>query len=131
MYSHLPLDDQLNRVFYFEDALWRLVYAPALGRCVLRREAPYVAIEEAVAQVAAGELLWAPPESFEQLGARTLPETVQQEHDLLCAFLRSPAGRRLPRWGMRTRLEGRISDDRTWLMRRAHIRGEAPPEAQG
>jgi hypothetical protein len=131
MFSHLPLDDQLNHVFYIDEALWRLVYSNSLKRCVLRQEAKHIDLDRAVALIAAGELLWTPPETFERLGLGTSLDAVQQEHALLCAFLRSPGGCRLPRWGMRTRLEGRITDDRAWLARRALIRGEADENIDG
>jgi hypothetical protein len=125
MFSHLPLDDQLNRVFYMEGGLWRLVYAKALGRCVLRREAVHIEFDHAVTLIEAGKLLWTPPEDFECLDVSTSTDAVQQEHALLCAFLRSPAGRRISHWGMRTRLETRLNDDRAWLARRALTLGDA------
>jgi hypothetical protein len=119
MFSHLPLDDRLNRVFYIEGGLWRLVYAAAWGQCVLRREALHIDFDHAVALITAGELLWTPPDSFEHLGVGTSLDTVQQEHALLGAFLRSPAGRGIAGWELRTRLESRLNDDRAWLARRA------------
>ena len=125
MFSHLPLDDRLNRVFYIDGALWRLVYAPEMGQCVLRREALHIDFNHAVTLIAAGELLWTPPQNFERLGSNTSVDAVEQEHALLCAFLRSPAGRRITRWEVRTRLETRLNDDQAWLTRRALTLGEA------
>jgi hypothetical protein len=125
MFSHLPLDDLLNHRFYIDEGLWRLVYAHALGQCVLRREAVYIEFGRAVMLIEAGELLWTPPERFEGLGDDSSFEAVRREHALLSAFLNSPAGRRLTRWQMRTRLETRLNDDRAWLARYAPTGGDA------
>jgi hypothetical protein len=124
MLTHLPLDDQLNRVFYIEGGLWRLVYAFALGRCVYRREAPHIELDHAIKLIADGELLWTPPATFERFDAGTPLDEVRTEHALLWAFLRSPAARRITHRGMRTRLEERLSDDRAWLARRAITHGD-------
>jgi hypothetical protein len=123
--THLPLDDELNQLFYFEDGVWRLVWANALGRCVLRRERPHIDLADAVLLIAQGEMLWAPPDRFDRLSATTPLDAVQREHLLLIAFLRSPAGRRLSRWSMRRRLELRVGDDRDWLATHALARGDA------
>jgi hypothetical protein len=125
MFSHLPLDDQLNRVFYVDGALCRLVYDQPLGRCVLRREAAHIDFDHAVTLITAGELLWTPPARFERFDAGTSADAVRQEQALLCAFLRSPAGRRISHREMRTRLETRLNDDRAWLVRRAFTMDDA------
>jgi hypothetical protein len=125
MFSHLPLDDQLNLLFYIDGAIWRLVYTRALGRCVLRQEALHIAFDHAVTLIAAGELLWNPPEDFDRLGSDTSLDAVQQEQVLLCAFLRSPAARRISHTGMRARLEERIIDVQAWLAHRALTGGDA------
>ena len=129
MLTHLPLDDELNQLFYFEEGIWRLEWANELGRCALRRETPRVAFADAVLLIARGELLWVPPDRFERLSAGTPLDTVQREHLLLSAFLRSPAGQRIVRWSMRRRLELRVSDARDWLATHALARGE--PDAAG
>jgi hypothetical protein len=125
MLTHLPLDDELNKLFYFEEGVWRLVWANALGRCVLRRERAQVEFADAVVMIARGELLWVPPDRFERLGNRTPVDAVQREHILLSAFLRSPAGQRITRWTMRRRLELRASDARDWLASHTLARGDA------
>jgi hypothetical protein len=127
MLTHLPLDDELNRRFYFEGEVWRLVWANALGRCVLRRERGRIAFADAVLLIARGELLWAPPEDFEPLDADASPEEVQREHILIGAYLRSPAGQRIPRWTIRRRLEARVGAAREWLAGRALTRGNPDP----
>ncbi|HEY2067084.1 MAG TPA: hypothetical protein VGG84_14105 [Gemmatimonadaceae bacterium] len=125
MLTHLPLDDELNHLFYFEEGVWRLVWANALGRCVLRRERARIEFADAVVMIARGELLWSPPERFERLSSRMPLDTVQREHILLSAFLRSPAGQRITRWTMRRRLELRANDARDWLASRTLVRGDA------
>jgi hypothetical protein len=131
MLTHLPLDDELNQLFYFEEGIWRLVWANGVGRCVLRREKPRIGFADAVLLVARGELLWAPPDRFERLGAGTSVDAVQREHILLSAFLRSPAGQRITQWTMRRRLELRVGDDRDWLATQALARGDADPTGEG
>lgn len=131
MFSHLPLDDQLNRLFYIDGAISRLVYDNELGRCVLRQEAQHLELDHALTLIAAGELLWNPPDSFEHLDVTTSLDAVRQEQDMLCAFLRSPAGRRLSHWGMRTRLEERITDVQAWLAQRALTGGDAEESEDG
>lgn len=115
MLTHLPLDDELNQLFYAEGGIWRLVWANALGCCVLRREVVRIPFADAITMIARGELLWAPPDRFERLGTGTSFDAVKREHLLLCAFLRSPAGQRITRWSMRRRLELRTNDARDWL----------------
>jgi hypothetical protein len=124
MLTHLPLDDELNRRFYVEEGLWRLVWANSLGRCVLRREVVHIELVDIVARIAAGEVLWAPPEHFDPLNDDTPIDVVQREHLLLRAFLCSPAGQRITRWTMRRRLELRSSDTQDWLERRTLARGD-------
>jgi hypothetical protein len=125
MLTHLPLDDELNQLFYVEGGIWRLVWANALGSCVLRREVVRISFTDAVTMIAHGELLWAPPERFEQLGADTPFDAMKREHLLLCAFLSSPAGQRMTKWTTRRRLELRTSDDQDWLASHTLTRGDA------
>jgi hypothetical protein len=125
MLTHLPLDDELNRLFYAEGGIWRLVWANALGRCVLHRERGQIAFSAAVSMIASGELLWAPPERFERLAAGTRPDDVHREHLLVSAFLRSPAGKHIKRWTARRRLELRASELWHWLTMRALARDDA------
>jgi hypothetical protein len=131
MLTHLPLDDELNRRFYVEEGLWRLVWANTLGRCVLRREVVHIDFADAVVMIARGEVLWAAPDRFERLTGDTPVDVVQREHLLLCAFLRSPAGQRIAKWTMRRRLQARSSDTQDWLARRTLARGDADATGEG
>jgi hypothetical protein len=119
MRSHLPLDDQLNRVFYDEGSLSRLVYDRKANRCVLRREARHIDFDLAVTLIAHGELLWVPPDGFSRLSADAPVDVVMRERALLCAFLLSPAARRITRMEMRTRLLVRLNEEEAWLAHRA------------
>jgi len=125
MCSHLPLDDQLNRLFYTDGALYRLVYSSPLGRCVLRREVVDIQFYHVVTLITSGEVLWSPPETFDRLDANASIDAVRAEHALLCAFLRSPVGHRLTHKGVRSRLETRLNADRAWLVRHAFSRRDA------
>ncbi len=118
MLSLLPLDDQLNRLFYIDGSVCRLVYAAPLGRCVLRPEVRHIGFDHAVSLIASGDLLWNPPDEFERLDSDTPLEAVQQECALLSAFLRSPAGHRITSWKTRRWLERRLQDGRDWAARR-------------
>lgn len=118
MFAPLPLDDQLNRLFYLEGAPWRLVYAPALGRCVYRREALHIDFDRAIALITGGTLLWNPPDAFERLDEGASLESVRREQALLDALLRSPVGQRLDQ-AMHSRLAVRLRNDACWLLRHA------------
>jgi hypothetical protein len=122
MFSLLPLDDRLNQLFYVDGSLCRLVYSAPLGRCVLLQEAPRISFHRAVSLIAAGEVLWNPPEVFERLDSDTPLEVVQQEHELLSAFLRSPAGQRITSWTARRWLMSRLKEHRDWAARRVLVR---------
>jgi hypothetical protein len=130
VFTYLPLDDQLNHLFYVHGAIGRLVWDWPLGRCVLRREAIHLDFNQAITLIAAGELLWSPPDSFESLDEDSSPEDVQQEDALLYAFLRSPLGLRVS-WRMRRRLAARLNDDRAWLARRALTSGDSDEPDEG
>jgi hypothetical protein len=123
MHAYLPLDDQLNHLFYNDGAIGRLVWDRPLGRCVLRREAIHLDFEQAITLIGSGELLWLPPESFEPLDVDSSPDDVQQEDALLYAFLRSPLGLGVS-WRTRRRLVTRLNDIRAWLAHRALTRGD-------
>ncbi|MDB4882181.1 MAG: hypothetical protein JWL95_947 [Gemmatimonadetes bacterium] len=125
MLTHLPLDDELNHPFYVDGGIWRLVWANTLGICVLRREQVSVDFDDAIAMIARGELLWAPPDRFERLATNTPLDAVQREQILLNAFLRSPSGQRITKWRIRRRLELRVADAQSWLANRALTRGDA------
>jgi hypothetical protein len=131
MLTHLPLDDELNRRFYVEGGLWRLVWANSLSRCVLRREVVHIELMDAVAKIASGEVLWVPPDHFEPLDADTPVDAVHREHLLLRAFLRSPAGQRIAKWSTHRRLQKRSSDTQDWLARRTLTRGDADSTGEG
>jgi hypothetical protein len=116
VFVQLPLDDQLNRLFYLEGAPWRLVYASALGRCVYRREALHMDFNHAVELIAEGALLWTPPDDFERLDEGASLQSVRREQALLNAFLRSPVGHRIDN-AMHSRLAVRLGHDGSWLLR--------------
>jgi hypothetical protein len=125
MLTHLPLDDELNQRFYFEEGIWRLVWADALGRCVLRRETARLEFVEAVVMIARGELLWAPPDPLPRLDAGAAPDVVQRSQILFSAFLHSPAGQRITRWTVRQRLDLWTRKAREWLASRELALGDA------
>lgn len=119
MLSQMPLDDRLNRLFYIDGSVCRLVYSRHEGRCVLRQEAPFVTFDRAVTLISTGELLWGPPDHFDRLDDDTGRDGVRRECVLLRAFLRSPSGRRLSHWAMRARVETRLRTVDAWLVRGA------------
>jgi hypothetical protein len=125
MFTHLPLDDALNQLFYFDGGTSRLVWDNALGRCVLRRAMPRIALADAVLMIARGELLWAVPDTLPSLVAGTPSGVVHRERTLLMAFLRSPAARRITRWSARRRLELWTREAAEWLAHRELVRGDA------
>jgi hypothetical protein len=124
MLSHLPLDDELNELFYVDGGAWRLVWASALGRCELRREIPHVEFEQAEAMIVRGDLLWALPAHFERLDAGAALDKVYEEQVLVSAFLRSPAGQRLTQWTMRQRLDLRLREIAEWVAKRTLTRDD-------
>jgi hypothetical protein len=128
MLTHLPLDDELNQLFYFEEGIWRLVWANALGRCVLRRERARLEFVEAVVMIARGELLWAPPDPLPRLDAGAAPDVVQRAHILFSAFLHSPAGQRITHWTVRQRLDLWTRKAREWLASHELALGDAAGE---
>lgn len=125
MLTHLPLDDELNQVFYLHGGVWRLVWVSALGRCVLRREEPRIEFVQAVLRIARGDLLWPAPDAFPRLEAGTAPRTVQRERKIIGAFLRSPVGQRITRWAVRRRMELWNRDAGEWLASHALAPGDA------
>jgi hypothetical protein len=131
MLAHLPLDDRLNRLFYNNGSLCRLVFSRHEGRCVFRPEAPHVAFDDAVRLISAGELLWGPPDRFDQLDDDRGHYAVRRECELLRAFLRSPAWRRLSDPAGRARVEARLRDIDAWLVRRALASGADAPHGDG
>jgi hypothetical protein len=131
MLTHLPLDDELNQLFYVEDGIWRLVWANALGCCVLRRETTRIEFVDAVLMIARGELLWAPPDPLPRLDVDSVPDVVQREHILLGAFLCSPAAQRITRWTVRRRLELWTREARQWLASHELAPGDADATGEG
>jgi hypothetical protein len=118
MFSLLPLDDQLNRIFYVDGSLCRLVYSRPLGRCVLQQEVSHIAFDYALTLITSGELLWTPPDVFERPSSDTPLETVQRECALLSAYLRSPSGHRIASWKRRRWFQSRLEEMRDWTARR-------------
>jgi hypothetical protein len=131
MLTHLPLDDELNQQFYFDGGISRLVWDNALGRCVLQREAAHVDLIEAALMISRGELLWAVPEVRPRLEAGTPVDVVQRESILLTAFLRSPAGRRIPKWSAQRRLELWCRAANEWLAAWQLTRGDSDARRDG
>ena len=129
MLPALPLDDLIGRHFFIEGAPWRYLYDKQLRRFALKRLAPSIEFERALELIAAGELLWAPPEEFESLHPDTSIEAVQQHVALLDAFRRSPLFADSRDWALPARIDARISESRAWLTRRALRPGEGPPAA--
>lgn len=125
MFSELPLDDQIGKTFYINDALWRLAYNRTLGRFALRRVSSEITLERAVELITSGELLWDPLEYFESPNAETSVPAVQKYVALLTAFLHSPFGTEMSDWALRARLDARLTVYRTWLTRRALKAGDS------
>jgi hypothetical protein len=126
MLSATPLDDLIGQTFYIEGAPWRYLYNKELGRFALKRLAPSIEFEHALALIASGELLWTPPEQFESLRADVTIEAVQKHLALLDAFRRSPSYVDSKEWALPARIDARISESRAWLTRRALRSGEGP-----
>jgi hypothetical protein len=125
MFSELPLDDQIGKTFYINDALWRLAYNRTLGRFALRRVNGEITLERAVELITSGELLWDPLEYFESPTTETSVASVQKYVALLTAFLHSPFGTEMSDWALRARLDARLTVYRTWLTRRALKAGDS------
>jgi hypothetical protein len=125
MLSQLPLDDRLNRLFYVNGSICRLIFSRDEGRCALRQEAPSIAFDHALTLIGSGELLWGPPDRFDGLDEDRGRHAVQRECELLRAFLCSPTGRRLSNWALRARVETRLRDLDAWIVRGALSKGAA------
>lgn len=131
MFPELPLDDVIGQTFYVDGALWRVAYNRTARRIALRRIAPEIPFARAVDLIASGELLWNPPDPFEPLEPETSVESVQRQIALLDAFRRSPACTASTDWSLRTRVEARLFECRSWLARRALPSGDSAREADG
>jgi hypothetical protein len=126
MLPALPLDDLIGRNFFIEGAPWRFVYVKSRGRFELERLAASIELELALEQIAAGKLLWTPPEKFEALRADLAIEEVQKHLALLDAYRRSPSFTESKDWRLPARVDARITESRAWLTRRALRSGEGP-----
>lgn len=126
-----PLDDEIGRTYYINDAPWRLVYIAAIRGVALRRLATEIPFEEAVERIAAGSLHWDPFEHAEPFGRRATLETVQRYVALLGAFRRSPTCLNATDWTLLARVDERLADSRTWLARRALTSGDVPGDSTG
>src|SRR6185295_9450030 len=78
MYSALPLDDRLGKVFYIDGAPWRVIYNRTLQRVALRRLSVSIPLTRALRLIATGEMLWTPPEPFAPFDADETIDSVQQ-----------------------------------------------------
>jgi len=131
MPSELPLDDLIGRSFYIDGAPWSLAYNRAVRAFALRRVAPEIPFDAALEQIAAGELIWNPPDEFEPLGPDAAVAVVQRDIALLDALRRSLARVESTNWPLRARIEERLAEARSWLGRRALKSGDATDEAGG
>jgi hypothetical protein len=125
MLSPLPLDDLIGQSFYIDGAVWRYLYNNSIRRFALRRTDTEITFEQAVEQIAMGELLWNPPERFARLSSTAPLELVQQRVALLEAFRRSPACMDSTDWAMRGRVDAQLTESRNWLTRRALTSGDS------
>ena len=125
MLSPLPLDDLIGQSFYIDGAVWRYLYNKSIRRFALRRTDTEITFEQAVEQIATGELLWNPPERFTRLSSTAPLEIVQQRVALLEAFRRSPGCVDSTDWAMRARIDAQLTESRNWLTRRALTSGDA------
>jgi hypothetical protein len=130
MFFQLPLDDQIGKTLFINGGLWRLVLEKSIGRFVMRRLDETIRFEDALLQIATGELLWEPPHATEPLRPDTPIEWVQQQVSLILAFRQSPAGNDLTDWALRARLDERLADCRMWLTRRALSAGGPSTDAK-
>jgi hypothetical protein len=126
MLPDLPLDDLIGRTFYIEGAPWTFRYDRARGRFALERLAPTMELAHALALIAAGALLWSPPERFEPLRPDVAIEEVQTHLALLDAYRRSPSFLDAKDWTLPARVDARIAESRAWLTRRALRSGDGP-----
>jgi hypothetical protein len=129
MSADLPLDDRIGQTYYIQGAPWRYLYNKSIGRFALRRVAPIMAFDDAVKQIASGELLWHPPQHFERLRQDSSFDIVQKRLALLQALRSSPSYVESTDWELRTRVEMQIAEARAWLSRRAITSGDAGDEA--
>jgi hypothetical protein len=125
MLSPLPLDDLIGQSFYIDGAVWRYLYNKSIRRFALRRTDTEIGFEQAVEQIATGELLWNPPERFARLASSAPMDLVQQRVALLEAFRRSPACVDSTDWAMRARVDAQLTESRNWLTRRALTSGDS------
>ena len=128
MLPALPLDDLIGRTFYIEGAPWIFRYDRVRMRFGLERIAPSMELGQALALIAAGVLLWSPPERFEPLRPDIAIEEVQTHLALLDAYRRSPAFLDARDWTIPARVDARIAESRAWLTRRALSSGETTPD---
>ena len=131
MLSPLPLDDLIGQTFYIDGAVWQYLYNKSIRRFALRRVEGDIPFERALEQIAAGELLWNPPERFERIAPNAPLDVVQQRVALLEAFRRSPACVDSTDWAMRARIDATLTESRNWLTRRALTSGEDVPGNDG
>ena len=126
MLPALPLDDLIGRTFYIEGAPWTFRYDRTRGRFALERLAPSMELAHALALIAAGALLWSPPERFEPLRPDIAIEEVQTHIALLDAYRRSPSFLDSRDPALPVRVDARITESRAWLTRRALRSGDGP-----
>jgi hypothetical protein len=119
-----PLDDEIGRTYYINDAPWRLVYIRSIRGVALRRLPHEIPFEQALELIGAGALHWDPFQQADPFGRRATLESVQRYVALLGAFRRSPTCINATDWTLVARIDERLADSRTWLARRALTSGD-------
>lgn len=122
----LPLDDAIGRTFYRDGAPWRLMFNPDRRGLELRRVAPFIAFERALALIKSGDLIWIPPTEMQPPGAGATVDSVRERAELLDAFRRSPTCMDSTDWGLRVRVDEQLAEARSWLARRGLKPGSSP-----
>ena len=113
-----PLDDEIGRAFFHDGAVWKLIYNPTARAFALRRIAPAIAYDRAIALIRSGDLLWNPPAQMEPPAVDATVDSVRAQAELLDAFRRSPACMDSLNWELRIQVDEQLTEVRTWLARR-------------
>jgi hypothetical protein len=124
-----PLDDEIGRAFFYDGAPWQLTYNPRARAFALRRMAPAIAYDRAIALIKSGKLLWNPPAQMEPPAPDATVDSVREQAELLDAFRRSPACMDSLNWELRVQVDKQLAEVRTWLARRGLKSGNHPDAA--
>ena len=126
-----PLDDEIGRAFFHDGAPCKLVYNPMARAFALRRMAPVIAYDRAIALIKSGDLLWNPPTRMEPPAVDATVDSVREQAELLDAFRRSPACMDSLNWGLRIQVDEQLAEVRTWLARRGLKSGNQTDAGEG